>query len=386
MIDNSGIYERKSKTGISLQIILRYGKGKDRKSFTKTIKVSDYPDKKSAYVVARMIRDKARIDISAGKVLDNTVPNVKWFFEKELELSGLSIKTKTKHRVLYKYSIAQFEDVPLNKIKTSDIQQSIVEFAENHSNDSIQRLVSVWRAIYHTALMLEYDITDKTAALKNVRSKIVSVPRNTSIDLKSFNLFCDELLKYNSKDGVPCKRSQDIWYMLQIMRWTGCRTAEVLAINWNDFDAENKTLYINKSVGSTGTETRKIITTKTVESIRYVPCTDELIVILNSLRDYSSSSPMIIEQDGKPYEINDVSNHIMLVSKKCGIKFNAYMLRHLFSTTLYREGVNQAVIRDLMGHTSYSMTLGYANTSEEDRKKAIKKIKIEENQKNEENS
>ena len=374
MIDNSGIYERKSKAGISLQIILRYGKGKDRKSFTKTIKVSDYPDKKSAYVVARMIRDKARIDISAGKALDNTVPNVKWFFEKELELSGLSIKTKAKHRVLYKYSIAQFEDVPLNKIKTSDIQQSIVEFAENHSNDSIQRLISVWRAIYHTALMLEYEITDKTIALKNVKSKVVSIPRSTATDVETFNLFCDELLKYNSKDGVPCKKSQDIWYMLQIMRWTGCRTAEVLALNWDDFNAENKTLYINKSVGSTGTETRKIITTKTVESIRYVPCTDELIVILNSLRDYSSSSPMIIERDGKPYEINDVSNHIMLVSKKCGIKFNAYMLRHLFSTTLYREGVNQAVIRDLMGHTSSSMTLGYANTSEDDRKKAINKI------------
>lgn len=377
MIDNSGIYERKSKAGISLQIILRYGKGKDRKSFTKTIKVSDYPSKKDAYTVARMIRDKARLDISVGRVIENSTPNVKWFFDKELELSGFSIKTKAKHKTLYDNSIIQFADVPLDKIKTSDIQKSIIEFAENHSNDSIQRLISVWRAIYHTALMLEYDITDKTAALKNVRSKIVSVPRNTSIDLKSFDLFCDALLKYNSKNGKPCKRSQDIWYMLQIMRWTGCRTAEVLALNYDDFDKESKTLYINKSVGSTGSETRQIITTKTIESIRYVPCTDELIAILNSLRDYSSSSPMIIEQDGKPYEINDVSNHIMLVSKKCGIKFNAYMMRHLFSTTLYREGVNQAVIRDLMGHTSSSMTLGYANTSEEDRKKAIKKIKAD---------
>lgn len=380
MIDNSGIYERKSKAGISLQIILRYGKGKDRKSFTKTIKVSDYPDKKSAYIVARMIRDKARIDISAGKTLDTTVPNVKWFFEKSLELSGLSIKTKSKHRTLYNNSIVQFEDVPLNKIKAADIQQSIIEFAENHSNDCIQRLVSLWRAIYHTAAMLEYEITDKTPALKSVKSKIVSTPRNTSTDLESFGTFCDALLKYNSKDGIPCKMSLDIWYMLQIMRWTGCRTAEVLALNWDDFDRDNKTIYINKSVGSTGTETRKIITTKTVESIRYVPCTDDLIAILNNLRAYSKTSPMILAHDGKPYEISIISNHISLVSKKCGIKFNAYMLRHLFSTTLYREGVNQAVIRDLMGHASSTMTLGYANTSEDDRKKAIKKIKDEEKQ------
>lgn len=97
--------------------------------------------------------------------------------------------------------------------------------------------------------------------------------------------------------------SQDAWYMLQIMRWTGCRTAEVLALNWDDFDKENKTLYINKSVGSTGTETRQIITTKTIESIRYVPCTDDLIAILNSLRAYSSSSPMIIAQDGNNQEV-----------------------------------------------------------------------------------
>ena len=374
MIDNSSIYERKGKNGITLQIILRYGDPKNRKTFTKTIKVSDYPSKKDAYAVARMIRDKARLDISVGRVIENSTPTVKWFFDKELELSGFSIKTKAKHKTLYDNSIIQFADVPLDKIKTSDIQKSIIEFAESHSNDRIQRLISVWRAIYHTASMLEYEITDKTIALKNVKSKLVSTPRNTSIDLETFALFCDELLKYNSKDGVPCKMSQDAWYMLQIMRWTGCRTAEVLALNWDDFDAENKTLYINKSVGSTGSETRQIITTKTTKSIRYVPCTDELIAILNSLRAYSSSSPMIIAQDGKPYEIDIISNHISLVSKKCGIKFNAYMLRHLFSTTLYREGVNQAVIRDLMGHASSSMTLGYANTSEDDRKKAINKI------------
>ena len=242
MIDNSSIYERKGKNGITLQIILRYGDTKNRKSFTKTIKVSDYPSKKDAYAVARMVRDKARLDISVGRVIENSTPTVKWFFDKELELSGFSIKTKAKHKTLYDNSIIQFADVPLDKIKTSDIQKSIIEFAESHSNDRIQRLISVWRAIYHTASMLEYEITDKTIALKNVKSKLVSIPRSTSTDLETFALFCDELLKYNSKDGVPCKMSQDAWYMLQIMRWTGCRTAEVLALNYDDFDKESKTL------------------------------------------------------------------------------------------------------------------------------------------------
>ena len=376
MVDNSGIFERKGKNGLSLQIILRYGKDtKARKTFTKTVKVSDYPDKKSAYVAARMIRDKARLDISMEKVIENKYPTVEYFYNKCLELSGISIKTKEKHNTVYNYSIVEYKDIPLDKIKTADIQQSIIKYAENHSQDQIKRLLYIWKSIYHTALILEYEIVDKTVALKPVKSKKVIQKRSTSTDIDTFNLFCDELLKYNSKDGSACKMSKDIWYMLQIMRWTGCRTAEVLALNSSDFDLDRHILHINKSVGSTGTETRQIITTKTISSIRDIPMTSELENIYKNLIQYSNTSPLLLASDNKPYEISIISNHIHLVAKKSNIKFNAYMLRHLFSSTLYQAGINQAVIRDLMGHTSSTMTLGYANTSSADREQALEKLK-----------
>ena len=376
MFDNSGIYERTGKKGLVLQIILRYGKdAKKRKTFTKTIKVSDYPDKKSAYVAARMVRDKARLDISMDKALENKYPTVEYFYKKHLELDGISIKTKERHNTIYNYSIIEYKDVPLDKIKTSDIQQSLIKYAENHSQEQIKRLLYIWKAIYHTALILEYEIVDKTVALKPVKSKMIIKKKDTSTDIETFNLFCDELLKYNSNDGKPCKMSQDIWYMLQVMRWTGCRTAEVLALNASDFDLDRHILHINKSVGSTGQKKRQIITTKTQSSIRDIPITPELENIYKSMTQYSKTSPMLLAADDNPYEISIVSNHIHLVAKKANIQFNAYMLRHLFSTTLYKAGINQAVIRDLMGHASSTMTLGYANTNIDDREKALEKIK-----------
>lgn len=375
MIDNSGITERQGKKGLSLQIQIKYDTSDGRKTFTKTIKVSDYPDKKSAYIVARMIRDKARLDIASEKIIDKKIPTVEWFFDKQQELLVNSIKTASKHQTLYNSCIIQFADTPLDKIKTADIQESLMIYAQTHSQDCVNRAISLWRAIYHVSAILEYEVSDKTLALTNIKSKLVTKPRNTDITIDDFNKFCAVLLEYNSKDGKPCKVSLDTWYMLRIMRYTGCRTAEVLALNANDFDKDNKILHINKSVGSTAKETRKIITTKTIESIRDVPLTNECIEILDSLLRYSKTDPLICAKDGKPYEISLISNHISIVSKKANIKFNAYMLRHLFSTTLFRKGINQAVIRDLMGHTTSTMSLGYANTSSEDRQKAVQILK-----------
>jgi len=47
------------------------------------------------------------------------------------------------------------------------------------------------------------------------------------------------------------------------------------------------------------------------------------------------------------------------------------MLRHQFSTDLHNAGINPAVIRDLMGHESATMSLDYAVSDEKDRIKAI---------------
>ncbi len=66
-----------------------------------------------------------------------------------------------------------------------------------------------------------------------------------------------------------------------------------------------------------------------------------------------------------------LSNYIHLVSKKSGIDFHMYTLRHQLSTDLFNEGKNPAVIRDLMGHQSEDMSLYYAKSEKQDRLKAL---------------
>lgn len=375
MADNTGITEIKGKTGVSLKIAIRYGTRQNRKSFTRTIRVSDYPDRRSAYAAARMIRDKARLDIANNIAIAGVCPTVQEFYDMHLDMAGFSLKTKKKHLSIYKNAMIQFADTPLNKITSADIQRSLVAYSVNHSQDAIKRVISVWRQLFQTATMSGYDISDKTLALKPVKSKLISIPKNTATDFETFIAFSDELLKYNDIDGVACKHSRDIWFMLWIMYYSGCRTAEVLALSRDDYDPEGHILHITKSVGSTGTETRQIVPTKTAGSVRDIPCVPDLDKIMIMLLEYSSTSPLLADTDGLPYEIDYVSNYIRLVCKKSGLRFNAYMLRHLFSSSLFSSGASSAVIRDLMGHTSSTMSLSYANTSKDELLEALKNRK-----------
>lgn len=375
MADNTGITEIKRVNGLTLRIDIRYGPKKNRKSFTKSIKVSDYPDKKSAYVAARMIRDKARLDIASENASIGVCPTVDRFFEMHLETAGIALKTQERHRSIYNNSIIEFKDVPLNKITSADIQKSLVKYAADHSQNAVKRVITLWRQLFQTASMYGYEISDKTLALKPVKARKVIVPKSTQTDYDTFVTFSDALLKYNMKDDKPCKHSQDIWYMLWIMYYTGCRTAEALALSASDYDKKCHILHINKSIGSTVSETRQIVPTKTIGSVRDIPCVPELDNLMSLLIEYSSTSPLLTFDDGKPYEIDYISNYIHLVSIKTGIKFNAYMLRHLFSSSLFQSGASSAVIRDLMGHTSSTMSLEYANTSENDLLDALKNKK-----------
>ena len=100
------------------------------------------------------------------------------------------------------------------------------------------------------------------------------------------------------KNDKTCKHSQYIWYMLWIMYYSGCRTAEALALSASDYD--KNILHINKSIGSTVSETRQIVPTKTAGSVRDIPCVPELDNLINLIIEYSSTSPLLTYDDGKP--------------------------------------------------------------------------------------
>ena len=136
---------------------------------------------------------------------------------------------------------------------------------------------------------------------------------------------------------------------------------------------------INKAVGSTKDKKRQIVPTKTESSVRRLPIASELIPVLDDLKKWSKHKYLLAFESGELADIDEVSDTINKIAKKKHVRFNAYMLRHLMSSELLHKG-DSVIARDLLGHTSFSMTLDYARSTDQQILEAVAGRSLAENQ------
>lgn len=369
------IIQRSNKSGVSFQIWIKY-KDENGKAlyYQKVINAKDYSTPGEALAAAVMDRDNALQKIRLGQNVTKDL-TVQMCYDKIPALFPVSLSTIERndsifHRGIEKYGLA---NKSILKLTTAELQACIAHDAKKQTQDQVNRLISVWRKIYRIAQMEGIAVTDKTLVLMPVKSKVVKIPKNVEITHEDFSRFMDALLQYQTQAIHSAHRNRVIWFLLEIMFYTGCRPCEALALNAEDIviDPEHAYITINKEVGSTSDEHRQIVPAKTPLSIRQIPIPTVAVSLFQQLKEWSSSSPLLADFDNRPMDINYVANYIHLVSLNCGIPFNSYRLRHLFSTDMFNEKVNPRIVQDLMGHTSQAMSLYYARSSDTDRLKAI---------------
>lgn len=365
------IITRKKKYGKAFQIYINFkdSSGRDQ-VFSQTIRSCDYLTVEDAFQAAKIIRDKALLDIRTNTLVKR-FPTVKELYQDMKELLVKSVNTYRKLDFIYNQVLKPIENTTINEITVAMIQKSLNDYSRNHTQDMVNRALSIWRQIYKVAQMRELPIPDKTLQIVRPKSKVPPKRKTVEITDEDFFRFCDALLNY----GVTRKGkhlSKVTWYMLMIMYYTGMRPSEVFALHRKDINLLTSEIRIKQAVGSDLDQTGVIVPTKTELSSRIVPICQELHPILQQLLKWSNNDFPFTDINGNLLDTTSVSDHIRLVSKKCGIEFRSYMLRHKFATDLINSGASARTTQDLMGHSSFSMSLSYARSSKEDRKKAIK--------------
>lgn len=371
------IRKRKRKYGYAFLVDIPFvDETGSKKHFTQTVKVSEYGSEAAALVAAQRFRNEALKDLQAGK-LKTVYPSVRDLYEKKFLLMPLAISTQDKQNSIFLRASVGLLDKPINKITSAEIQASVNAYAEDHTDDAVQRLVSIWRQIYKVCDILDYSVTDKTNALVTPKSKVVSTHRDVTMKAGELQITLDALLAYNARNGSEAYECRAIWYLLQIMYYTGCRPAEALALRRSDIHANF--IDISKQIGSTSKAYRQEVTTKTVGSQRRLPIPPSLQPILDQLLLWSKYDLLLAKEDGSPQDISDIDNIISEVNRKTGLRFFPYKLRHQMSTDLMHRG-DSVVARDLLGHTSSAMTLDYARSTDDQLYNAIKDRTLAENQ------
>lgn len=319
-------------------------------------------------------RNEKMAEFQAG-IVPQTAPTVGDLFERKFELFPCRLKTRLQHEYFFRQAIQQYENVPIDKIKASDVQASVNRYCETHTHDMGGKLLSVWRQIFKAAQLEELNIADKTMAVVVPKDAVPVKKRNVMISDEDLKAFLDALLEYNSDNPRGRETALVYWCVLQIMYYTGMRPAEVFALQRRDIDLERKEIRISKAVGSSADKKGQIVPAKTINAIRSVPFTQALADILSDCVFGLQPDDFVFTIEGNLIDVDYFTNHIHLVSKKSGIQFHSYMLRHKFATDMQKTQ-SPRTVQDLLGHATFQMSVEYARSDEDERRKAIEDRKL----------
>lgn len=171
------------------------------------------------------------------------------------------------------------------------------------------------------------------------------------------------------------------YYGVLFSLYTGLRLGEVLALKWQNIDTKNKIIYIDRTVG-TISHNHKTLTIesspKTQSSIREIPISKQLQVLLKRLKQDSKSEYVIASYTNKQVNPRAYQKSFETLLKKLHIKhYSFHSLRHTFATRLLESGVDIKTISELLGHSSPTITLNrYVHTNLPNKRKAVGKISL----------
>jgi len=173
------------------------------------------------------------------------------------------------------------------------------------------------------------------------------------------------------------------WYTLFVFFFaTGCRRGELLACQWEDVDWEKQTLHIGHSIGR-GTVNGEYQEfrgrTKTPQSVRDIPLSGELMIILKQLKLYTGSvSPYIWHQvdcHGK-YDwisLTAIQRIFNRARANCSIRqeLTIHSIRHYFASKLVAAGVDLKTIQALGGWSTPDVLLTNYAKADEDKMREV---------------
>lgn len=163
--------------------------------------------------------------------------------------------------------------------------------------------------------------------------------------------------------------------------YTGMRIGELCALQFKDIDFTNKTINITKTLQRTYDPTKdinpsqiQITSTKTTNSTRTIPITNEIIKILKELN--TDNENYVLTGKKKYTEPRTFRRKYQNFMKNINIEpLKFHSLRHTFASMNIENGADIKTISEILGHSDVDITLKvYTHTSQKAKQKAIEKF------------
>lgn len=146
-----------------------------------------------------------------------------------------------------------------------------------------------------------------------------------------------------------------------ILRYTGMRRGEVLALQKKDIDLEHKLIYIYKIITEIDKRATLREETKTKAGKRVVPIFKPLYPII---KDYISNlgdeDMLFLNRNGNLMNSSNVDIMMKKIRKLVGLssEITCHTFRHTFISECYAAGIDVLRLQQWVGHSDISTTLG----------------------------
>lgn len=149
------------------------------------------------------------------------------------------------------------------------------------------------------------------------------------------------------------------FYYLELT--TGLRLGEILALEWNDLDVQNRTLTINKQVQRINS-VLQTETPKTKNSVRTIALSSDCVTTLARLRMRQARGTRLMfpsPETGTYRDQNAVTRKFKRMLKRAGLPQNIrfHDLRHTCATIALEEGVEIKALSSMLGHSDVAFTM-----------------------------
>nr|WP_235616191.1 site-specific integrase [Lysinibacillus parviboronicapiens] len=223
---------------------------------------------------------------------------------------------------------------------------------------------------YNINFPILFDKFNKHYHRKDDVDRVIIPPKKEVLE-QFWDALKQEML--HSRKYAPLARD---YVMFRVMELAGLRTNELVMLDVKDirFDlGEKGKIHVRYGKGSNGMGYKK----------RWVPMMNDLdgllkwyLETIRSLFTEVIEGPMFLNESKNRISKDAVRNNLRRRQKNVGIleseQFSPHQLRHAFATIQTEAGVDLYTMKELLGHTSITTTVGYATPGSEYLEKQIK--------------
>lgn len=329
---------------------------------------------------AQLFYNRKIVEVERNGFQKQRVDTFKEVYELWLETYKLTVKESSFNRLklqFKKHVLPAFGEKKIKTIKPIELQQ--------YANQKSEEVQEYRLQLSNISRIFEFAIKQGIITANPI--KMITIPKKkANLERKKIKYFTKTELKIllnDAKENEPFK----IYTFLYLMANTGCRKGEILGLQWDCINFEDKTIEVRQTLARGENRRLYLEEPKTAHSLRTIPIEDETIAILKAWRriqretmlqvgiNTMSAKQLVFSSPFNEFINMDIPNRWMArICKRSNITvLTPHSLRHTFATLLISEGVNPKTVSELLGHSSVALTLDiYTGVYETEKTSTIK--------------